>query len=250
MKFNRIAIVSMMALSMTACSGQNSKTEKSVHDYIMNHPEVLVQSLQNMQQKQFEQARESIQKTTQVAPKFIDQLFHQTSDPTTGPGGVTVVEFFDYQCSHCIEMTPIMDSILKSNSNVRIVYKEFPIRGPVSETAAKAALAAQMQGKYVQFHQALMSLKQLPLTDDLIFKTAETVGLNVQKLKSDMSSDAVTNQIKTNTQLAQSLGLIGTPAFFIAKSDIKSDANPNSIVFVPGGIDKNQMTQVIRKVSQ
>src|SRR5689334_12549783 len=82
-----------------------------------------------------------------VKAESVNALFHQNSDPVAGnpKGKVTVVEFFDYQCSHCMTMAPVIEAIIKNNPNVRVVFKDFPIRGPVSEFAAKAALAANKQ---------------------------------------------------------------------------------------------------------
>ena len=150
---------------------------------LVKNPEVLVEALQVLQKKQMDQARKTMHKTEETAPKFAEVLFHQAGDPMAGNanGKVTVVEFFDYQCSHCVDMAPVIDSLIKADPNVRVVFKEFPIRGPLSEYAAKAALAASAQGKYFEFHKALMdqiSQKQ-PLTEDSVLKAAQKVGLNI-----------------------------------------------------------------------
>src|SRR5437016_4513875 len=94
-----------------------------------------------------------------VHAQSVNALFHQAHDPVAGNpnGSVTVAEFFDYQCSHCISMAPVMANIIKDNSDVRIVFKEFPIRGSISEFASRAALAANMQGKYYEFNHAILT---------------------------------------------------------------------------------------------
>jgi protein-disulfide isomerase len=250
-----LLVANVLAFGISGCSkadGDKAKVEAIVHDYIVKNPEVLVESLQSMQQKQMDQARKSIQKTQEVAPSFVDELFHQSSDPVSGnaKGAITIVEFFDYQCPHCIEMVPVIEAIEKANPNVRVVYKEFPIRGPMSEFASRAMLAAQLQGKYVEMHKALMRINQLPLTEDLIIKAAQSAGVDVEKMKTDMKTDAIDSQVKANYKLAQSLALIGTPAFFIAKSDVTKDAKPDAIAFIPGGVDKVQLQGVINKISK
>lgn len=260
MKLNRLFVslvmTNVIAFGLSGCSkaenADKGKIEQVVHDYIIKNPEVLVESLQGFQQKQMDQARKSIQKTQQMAPKFADALFHQSNDPVGGnpKGAITLVEFFDYQCPHCIEMTSIMDAVEKADPSVRVIYKEFPIRGPMSEFAARAALAAQLQGKYVEMHKALMGVNQLPLTEDLVYKAAAKAGVNVDKLKTDMKSDAIDKQVKANYKLAQSLELIGTPAFFVAKSNVTENATPQAIAFIPGGVDKGQMQDTIRKINQ
>lgn len=230
---------------------QQKQIEDVVRNYLVKNPEVIVESLQTLQQKQMEQARKTMQKTQQTAPKFVDALFHQTTDPVAGnPNGkVTVVDFFDYQCPHCIKMTPVIEGLIKANPEVRVIFKEFPIRGAVSEYAAKVALAAKLQGKYFEFHKALMQQAetQPQLTEEVVLKAAQSVGLDMNKLKADMKNDVVNQQIKSTMKLAQDLQLLGTPAFFIAKSDIKNNATASAITFIPGQVDQVQLLEIVNK---
>jgi len=249
-----ITIASLVGFSATANADtamQKKDVQTIVHDYILQNPEVLVQSLQSFQQKQMEQTQKSFTKIQEMAPKFSDRLFHQSTDPVAGnPNGkITLVEFSDYQCGHCINMSPVVDALIKKNPNLRVVLKEFPIRGPLSETAAKAAIAAQKQGKYYEFRVALMSNKNGSLTEEGIYNIAKSVGLDVNKLKTDMKSTDVAQQIKNNYKLAQDLQLMFTPVFFIAKSDINAKSNPDSVIFIPGGVDIEQLNQAIAKMN-
>jgi protein-disulfide isomerase len=252
-----VAIACIAAFSVNAASAANSmsstqkqQVEGVVHDYLVKNPDVVIQALQTYQQKQMDQARKTMEKTQLNAPKFAQDLFHDAASPSIGnpTGKVTVVEFFDYQCPHCTEMAPVMDSLIKSNPDVRIVFKEFPIRGPASEAAAKAALAANMQGKYFELHKALMASHKV-LTEEDIMQIAKTVGLNVDKLKTDMSSDAVSKQLKANYKLAQSLELMGTPAIFVAKSDVTDKSPSAAVTFIPGQVDQAQLDSVVKKIS-
>lgn len=176
----------------------------------------------------------------------VNSLFHQANDPVAGnpKGGVTIVEFFDYQCSHCVDMAPVVQSIIRSNWNVRVVFKEFPIRGPMSDFAARAALAANKQGKYYDFNHALMLANQ-PLTEESIMTIAKDVGLNVEKLKKDMDSASIKNQIRANDKLAESLKITGTPAFFIGKTNA---ASMNDVKFILGGMSQSQMQELIDNI--
>lgn len=248
---NTLAVASIMAFSSVSAFADMSKTqvEGIVHDYLIKNPDVVVQALQTFQQQQMSQARKTMEKTQEFAPKYAKDLFH-AKDPMAGnPNGkITVVEFFDYQCPHCVEMTPVIEAVIKSNPDVRIVFKEFPIRGPASEIASRAALAAQMQGKYFELHKALMAANRT-LNEADIMAIAKSVGLNIDKLKADMNGDVVNQELKTNTKLAQDLQLIGTPAFFIAKSDVTSSAPASAVVFIPGQIDQAQLETMIKKVS-
>ena len=222
---------------------QRAKIEEVVHQYLLTKPEVLVEAMQVLQRRQYEEAEKTVKKTEQNAPQYINALFNQTNDPIAGnpQGNVTVVEFFDYQCPHCVDMAPIIDAIMKANPNVRIVFKEFPIRGPLSEFAARAALAANKQGKYYELHHALITTKQ-PLTENGIYTLAKAQGLNVEQLKKDMNDQSINMQLKNNIKLAQDLKLFGTPAFFIGKSDATSS---NTIHYTPGQMNQKQLQDLI-----
>lgn len=252
-----LAAAGLMMVNLTAQAADMSAAQKKqvqdvVRDYLVQNPDVIIQALQSYQQKQMDEAKKTIQKTQDTSPQFADALFHQASDPVAGnPNGkITVVEFFDYQCPHCVDMTPVVEGLIKSNPDVKVVFKEFPIRGPISEVATKAALAAKEQGKYFEFHKALMNSKQEPLTEDAIYQAAKSVGIDVDKLKAAMKSGNVDQQIKANYKLAQQLGLLGTPALFIAKSDVSKTSPATAIVFIPGQADSAQMNQAIDKVSK
>jgi len=252
-----LAAAGLMTMSMAAQAADMSAAQKKqvqdvVRDYLVQNPDVIIQALQGFQQKQMDQAKKTIQKTQDTSPQYADALFHQANDAMAGnPGGkITVVEFFDYQCPHCVDMTPVIDGLIKNNPNVKVVFKEFPIRGPMSEIASRAALAAKEQGKYFEFHKGLMESKQEPLTEEAIYTIAKTVGLDVDKLKAAMKSGTVDQQLKANYKLAQQLELIGTPAFFVAKSDVAKTSPATAIVFLPGQVDAVQMNQAIDKVSK
>lgn len=223
---------------------ERAKIEQVVHDYLLKKPEVIVETLQILQRRQYEQAEQTVKLTQQTASSYANALFHNSKDPVMGNpnGAVTVVEFFDYQCPHCIDMVPVLDTIVKTNPNVRVVLKEFPIRGPMSELAARAALAANKQGKYDALSHALLNARQ-PLTEDFIYQTAAKNGINVDQLKKDMADKTIENAIKDNVKLAQDLKLFGTPAIFIAKTDVEN--NKGSVNYVPGQMDTKQLQKAI-----
>lgn len=231
-------------ISVTA--EERAKIEEVVHQYLLQKPEVILEAVQNYQRKQYEQAEQTVKKTQESAASFAKPLFHQNNDPVVGnPNGkITVVEFFDYQCPHCVDMAPIIEKIIKSNGEIRLVFKEFPIRGPVSDFAARAALAANKQGKYYEFSHALLIAKP-PLTQDTVLEVAKDKGLDVAKLKKDMDDKAIVEQIKNNVKLAQDLKLFGTPAFFIGKTN-----DNKTITYSPGRMDENQLQDAINKAKQ
>jgi protein-disulfide isomerase len=256
MKFTRIfaaiAVASSLAFSVSAqaddsfTDAQKTQIQGVIHDYLMKNPEVIADAVQGLQQKQMDQMKS---KGQEAALKNASSLFNQNSDPVIGnpSGKITLVEFFDYQCPHCVDMDADVMAIIKANPNLRVVMKEFPIRGPLSLYASKAALAAAKQGKYLEFHEAIMKSAQA-LSQDKVMALAKTVGLDVQKLKTDMESSAIDAQVKGTYKLAQDLQLYGTPALFIAKSETPKDAK--LIEFIPGQVDQKYLQGSIDKVTR
>jgi protein-disulfide isomerase len=187
--------------------------EELVRDYLLNHPEVIVESLQRAQQRQRvarqEQARAAVRAHQQ-------ELVSDPGSPVGGnpAGDVTVVEFFDYRCPHCRRMVPVIKALLAEDRGVRLVYKEMPILGDESLVAARAALAAVGQGKYVEAHDQLMA-EAGSLTRAAVLATLAGIGLDRDRLSADMESPEVSTRIARGLALAQALGIDGTPAFVV-----------------------------------
>jgi len=150
--------------------------------------------------------------------KHRQTLLNDIDSPEAGnpDGDVTLVEFFDYNCGYCKKAFSAVQEVLEKDKKVRVVFKEFPILGPSSETAAKWALAAGKQKKYFEFHKKLMNNKS-PIDDVLLEKIAKDIGMDVDQAKKDTGSADVLKQIEDNRSLASSLGLGGTPAFVIGE---------------------------------
>src|SRR5690606_2919987 len=110
-------------------------------------------------------------------------------------GDITVVEFFDFNCGYCRRGLPEVQKLIASDAKVRVVFKELPILSKGSEEAAKVALAAKRQGKYWEFHQAMLSSKG-QANEASSLKVAESLGLDMAKLKADMASDAVSQELE------------------------------------------------------
>ncbi|HVE44295.1 MAG TPA: thioredoxin domain-containing protein [Gammaproteobacteria bacterium] len=180
-----------------------------------------------------------------ITPEDIHQLIHHPGDPVVGNsrGNVTVIEFFDYQCSHCVNMADILANIVRENPSVRIVYKEYPIRGDLSLTAARAALAANKQGKYGAFQHALLTSEE-PFSESLIFQIAKRTGLNVAQLKKEMQGATVARIINNNLSLGEALGVNGTPAFFIAPTN---GATPETVQFVLGEMSQREIENAVKE---
>jgi len=225
-------------------SAQTKEIEKIVHDYLVNHPEVLIEASQALQQKQQQSMQEQAQSAIQ---QNAAQLFTDSMTVAGNPkGSVTLVEFFDYQCIHCKKMSPVIAELVKNDANLRVVYKEFPIFGKSSELASRAALAAAMQGKYMQMHEALIG-QDKRLNEEIINQAAQSIGLDMDKFKTDMNSKTVTDALDANRQLAEKLHLMGTPAFIIAATPAGQFKQGSKPAFIPGAASQETIVELIKK---
>jgi len=152
--------------------------------------------------------------TPEVLSSHSDELFHDTDAPVGGnpDGDVTLVEFYDYNCPYCRQMSPAIAQAEADDPQLRLLYKEWPILGSVFP--AKAALAANRQGKFIAFHRALYQLRG-QVDEGRTLATAKSLGLDVDRLKSDIEDPAIDAILKRNLALAQVLKLDGTPGFII-----------------------------------
>ena len=194
-------------------SDQIKELHGIIRDYLMTNPELLAEVSQALERKQAaEQAAKAEKYLVDNKPK----VFAYNGDVVIGnpKGDVTIVEFFDYNCGWCKRALDDIQKLTKADPRVRVVLKEYPIfGGPVSVTAAKAALASVKQNKYWEFHSALMREKQV--TEQNLFVVAQRVGLDVAKLKVDMADKRHEATIQHNIEVGQGLGMEGTPAFVI-----------------------------------
>ena len=229
-----LAPIPAMAADETVFSEkQREALDARIHDYIMRHPEVIMESIQAMQQRdKLAQERQQAERVAALG----DAIERDPGDPIIGNpnGDVTLVEFFDYQCGYCKRMIEPLINFARADGNLRIVLKEFPILGPESMVAARASLAAHKQGKYEAFHVALMSLRGR-LSEPAIFQTALEVGLDTEKLLRDMDAPDVVGQLRKTRELGEALSVRGTPAFII-----------NGTI-IPGAMDEDRLADLVAK---
>jgi protein-disulfide isomerase len=204
-----------------------------IRAYLLEHPEVIEESLQTLEKRQRE--AEKLRARDALAAQM-DTLLRDASSPVRGSpaGDVTVVAFFDYQCPYCKQAAPTVNRLLEEDSKVRVVYKEFPILGPASETAARAALAAQIQGKYEAFHNALMGMTR-QMTLPVVLQAAARVGLDIAKLRADMELPELGAAIDKNRNLAAALGITRTPVFVVGTE------------LIPGAIGLDELKDLVAK---
>lgn len=127
-------------------------------------------------------------------------------------GNITLTEFFDYNCQYCRKMVGLIPKLIASDPQLRVVYREWPVFGEGSEFAARASLASLQQGKYWKFHSSMLGMDGRAV-EATVMRTARDVGLDIEKLRADMDAPYVAEHIQTSFQLADHMGLLGTPTF-------------------------------------
>ena len=222
-----------LAQADTLTPAQRHAIEDAVGDYLRKNPEILIEAINILRQR--EQAAETADARNVIAARG-PELFNDEATPVAGnpDGDVTLVEFFDYRCGYCKRVFPTVKKLIEDDGNIRFVFKEFPILGPASVYAARAALASHGQGKYQEFHDALMAAKG-GLTENGVLRIADSVGLDRGKLLEEMNrNEAEYDRVfARNRDLAQALKINGTPAF------VAGD------VVVRGAVDYASMKNVI-----
>jgi len=212
---------------------QKAAFEALIRQYIMDHPDVVVESLQRWQERQ---KAESEQKAKAALTEHRDLLENNPAAPVAGnvDGDVTIVEFFDYRCGYCKRVFPAIQELIETDGNIRYVFKEFPILGPDSTIASQAAQAVWFVApdRYLDFHAALMGARGA-LSEDRVLDIAAKVGLDRDAVKKGMGDARVAETLASNLALGRDLGVNGTPAFVIGGQ------------LIPGAIDLDTMKELV-----
>ena len=212
-------------------AAERAEIEKIFRDYLLKNPEILLEAMQILRQR--EETAETKQRN-QALVEYRGRIYEDPTSPVVGNpnGDVSVVEFFDYQCGYCKRVRNSLVSLLDEDRKVRLVLKEFPILGPASTLAARAALASRAQGKYWEFHNGLLDHRGR-LSEESIMRIAGSVGLDTAKLKRDMGASEISAIIDANMRLAERLAIRGTPAFIIGEA------------IVPGAISLDELKRLV-----
>ncbi len=210
------AALALVLVFGAAKAGLLPASGPAIHDYLVTHPEVLVDMSNRLQANQEAQTDADRQAATdKIGTKA---FFNPKLAFVTGPADAktTLVEFFDYNCIHCRNSFPAVRKFYEANKgSARFAFIEFPIKGDDSVVASRAAIAARKQpDKYLAFHFLLMSEKYV-VTPELIYADAQKAGLDVAKLKADMADSSVDLAIASAHTLAEAAKIDGTPAFII-----------------------------------
>lgn len=224
-----------IALAATVCAltplaAQNAATQvdpkfmEQLRAALDKEPELVLKAAQAAQQRQRDgQLAAQNAKVANVRPTLLSAT---NFGPVIGnpKGTIVTAELLDYACPFCKRAHTLVDGIAAANKDVRFVIVMRPVLGPQSETLARFALAASLQGRFPQAHDALYEKfgddHQTPATDDNLRAVALTAGVDFERAKKDMTGDAVVALLNKHQQLAEQIGVNGTPFFVTSKTVI------------------------------
>ncbi|MFC4291608.1 DsbA family protein [Sphingorhabdus arenilitoris] len=190
---------------------ERKATEALVRAYILENPEIITEAIGVLQSREMAQRLESVGDA--IKTPF-------AGDVAGNPNGdITIVEFTDYNCGFCRQTVADVDQLLKSDGNIRLIYREIPILKPSSRTAALWALAAAKQGKHDAFHRAMFAAGKPD--DATIRKAAQNVGLDMAAAEKFASSAEANAELDNNLAMMQQIGFNGTPTFIIGNQIIE-----------------------------
>ncbi|MEM9263068.1 MAG: DsbA family protein [Pseudomonadota bacterium] len=200
-------------------SEQEAAVKALIADYIEQNPEAIFEALNKYAEaEEAREAKRMEQARSEAVPFLISDEGAFTAGANTPEAKVAVVEFFDYHCGFCKRANGLVRELTASDPDVKVVFRELPILKEESEIAARFALAARDQDKYLDLHFALMG-ERGTLTEERILNIAEKEGLDVAKLKKAANKTDVKSAIADNYKVAGEIGVDGTPGFIIASVD-------------------------------
>jgi protein-disulfide isomerase len=177
----------------------------ATREYILAHPEVLPEAMARLQ--------------VQERLARLEPVRNELERPFPGAvlgnpqGKVTLVEFSDYACSYCRQSVADVQQLIAANPDLRVVIREYPILSPQSADAARMSLAAAQQGKYAAFHEAMFRLG--PPSAETIAQAAKEAGLDMAAAQATITSGALDSFLQANVELANRLGIGGTPGWVV-----------------------------------
>jgi protein-disulfide isomerase len=206
---------------------QRAAIVEILRDALRSDPTILEDAIAALQARDAAREREA---SRNAIATHREALLNDASLPSKGAArpSATIVEFFDYRCPYCKRMNPVIADLVHADRGLRVVLVDIPILGPGSVTAARAALAAQRQGRYSEMHDALMRLRGEP-TEAEIMRLAAELRLDAERLRRDMADPVVSQRLDANIRLAQALGIQGTPAYVIGNQLLPGAVGPDQL---------------------
>ncbi len=209
-----LAAVATIKTYKTTDGAVSSDFAVEVAEALKSNPQMIVDAMQKYQ----EDMRAAEEKAAQEAmAKYIDEINSSANAPFVGPedAKVVVVEFFDFSCGYCKRLAPELEKVVADNKDVKFIFKPLTFVAPgLSAYQAKAAYAADKQGKFSEFYKEVMGFAGR-MTEANVDEVAKKVGLDVAKYKADLASDEVAANMKAVSELAQNISISGVPAVLV-----------------------------------
>ena len=223
------------ALAQTLNAEQKKEVKSLIEQFLQENPQVIVDAFRKFHKRS--QANKT-KNESKLIRKYWESLINNPADPSIGSpvSDLTIVEFFDYRCGYCRKSLEVINTILTEDQKIKVVFKELPILSEQSEMAARAALAVNKisKNKYFLFHTKLMQNRgSLKIND--IYDIAEDINISVNSLELEINSPWITQTIKQNRDLAENLGIRGTPAFVVGNK------------IIPGAVSSNTLKKFIKE---
>ncbi len=208
-------VLPLPAAAQTAAPLDREALRAEIRAYLLENPEVIYEAIEILEQRRRVAAQVAELALVRANADALrnDGYSHVAGNPD---GALTIVEFFDYACGYCKRAHPDIVTLLRTDGDIRLVMKEFPILGPGSVLASRAAMAALRQDpqKYAGFSDALMAFGG-QFTDTVIDGLAARAGLDVARLRADMAAPEIDAEIAQTRALAETLQISGTPTFIV-----------------------------------
>ena len=205
------------AFDISAMSEQEkSAFGDAVREYLMANPEVLIESINVLEERR---AADAAINDQELVASNRDAIFDDGHSWIGGnpDGDLTMVEFIDYRCGVCRQFNDEVHDLVEDDGNIRLILKEFPILGQDSDNSARFAIAVKQiagDAAYMQAHDALIALRG-PATIEALKKIADRIGVDPDKVVNTMNTEPVTAVLRENHQLAERMAIQGTPTFVI-----------------------------------
>lgn len=197
--------------------------EQIVENFLLDNPEVIEAAIAVLVQRRQDTAQAL---AAEAIAQHADLLFHSAADIDLGnpDGDVTLVEFYDYNCSYCRQTLADVVSLLETDTNLRVVFKQLPILGTSSIEAARVGMGVAWQDPsgalYRAFHETLLTARGT-VDKARAMEAARAVGADMARLEIDYSATATLRAIEEASTLASALGLTGTPSFVVGDRIIR-----------------------------
>ena len=208
--------------------------QKEIRAYILNNPEVIIEAVQSLENKAQQESDLSLIQSS------YDELFNDNISWQGGNlnGDITIIEFLDYRCGYCRKAQNEVRKLIKSDKNIKLIIKEYPILGEKSTLSARLAISVlQKYGpKYYEIVHDKLITNNINLNESSIIKLLESFNINASEILGHINSNEVTNHLKRIRALGQRLKISGTPTFIIEENIIR------------GYVDYNQMKKIIKNI--